>query len=175
MVVSLDAIVVIDFVNDFVSGKLGDPKFVKAVHATRDLITKSGKFIVFVQDAHHPEDPELEIWGPHSMDGTYGAETVQELKGMAQVIKKRTYDAFFNTPLEAVLMENKAKKVLFCGVVTDICIIHSVSSSFFRGFKPIIAEECTDTYSPTSKKRALNYMAKNYGAKIISVRDIEGK
>ncbi|MCW6159254.1 MAG: cysteine hydrolase [Thermoplasmatales archaeon] len=172
MVVEFDVIVSIDLINDFVTGKLGRPKFKKVVKATRELIEGSRKFTVLVQDSHSRGDPEIRVWGNHAMEGKKGSETVPELKGIAQVIKKHTYDAFFNTNLEEVLVKHGVKRAIFCGVVTDICIVHSVASAFFRGFRPIIVEECTDAYSPTEKKRVLEYMRKNYGAKIISLRDI---
>jgi nicotinamidase-related amidase len=175
MVVNFDAIVSIDLINEFVSGKLGRPKFKKVVKATRELIEKSGKFVVFVQDSHLEMDPELRVWGQHAMEGTREAETVPSMSGLAPVIKKHSYDAFYGTTLEDVLKTNGAKRVVFCGVVTDICIIHSVASAFFRGFYPIVVEECTDTYSSAEKRRTLEYMRKNYGASIISLSDILAK
>ncbi|MEM0135165.1 MAG: isochorismatase family cysteine hydrolase, partial [Thermoplasmatales archaeon] len=165
----------IDLINDFVTGKLGRPRFKKVVKSTRDLIESSGKFTVLVQDSHFKGDPEMKIWGNHAMEGQKGSETVPELKGIAEVIKKHTYDAFFNTSLEDVLRERGAKRVVFCGVVTDICIVHSVASAFFRGFHPIIVEECTDAFYPSQKRKAIEYMRKNYGAKIISLSDIISK
>lgn len=174
MVVDVDAIVVVDLINVFVEGRLGSKKFKSVVRETRRVMESSGKFTVFVQDSHHPGDAEISVWGEHAMEGTEEAETVSELKGMAQVIRKRTYDAFYKTGLEELLRSKNAKNILFCGVVTDICIVHTVASAFFAGFSPIVAKECTSTYSEKEKNRVLGYMAKNYGAKIISVREIIG-
>ena len=175
MVVKFDAIVSIDLINEFVTGKLGKPSFKKVVKATRELIEKTEKFTVLVEDAHTKGDPEMRIWGYHAMKGTNGSETVPELKGMAMVIKKHTYDAFFETNLEDVLVKKGVKRIVFCGVVTDICIVHSVASAFFRGFRPIIVEECTDSFSSAQKRRTLEYMKEKYGAKIISLTDILAK
>ena len=175
MVVEFDAIVSIDLINEFVTGKLGRPKFKRVVKATRELIERSGKFTVLVQDSHTEADPELRVWGQHAMDGTKESETVPALRGKGTIIKKHTYDAFYDTPLEDVLKGQGAKKVVFCGVVTDICIVHSVASAFYRGFLPIVVEECTDTYSSAQKKRTLDYMKTNYGAKIISLAEIVAK
>lgn len=175
MVVDFDAIVSIDLINEFVTGRLGRPKFKKVVSSTKELIQRSGKFAILVQDSHGKEDPELRVWGEHAMEGTEGSETVPSLKGIARVIKKSSYDAFFETTLDETLKQRGARKIVFCGVVTDICIVHSVASAFFRGFLPIIVEECTDTYSSAEKRKTLDYMRRNYGAKIISLTDIIGK
>lgn len=175
MVVRADAIVVIDLIEVFVTGRFGSPKFAKTVKNTRKLIEKSGIFTILAQDSHSMKDPEIGVWGIHAMRGTEETETVPELRNVARVVEKHTYDAFYGTDLEKILKERKAKNIIFCGVVTDICIIHSVASAFFRGFSPIIVKECTDTYSPTIKRSALEYMRKNYGAKIISLSDIIGK
>jgi nicotinamidase-related amidase len=175
MVVEGDAIVAIDFIKVFVTGRMGSPKFVNAARATGELIKKSGKFTILAQDSHNINDPEIAIWGPHAMEGTEEAETVPELIGMGEVIKKHTYDSFYGTNLERVLKGRGAKDIIFCGVVTDICVVHSVASAFFRGFSPIVVEECTDTYSQSQKRRTLEYMKKNYGAKVISLSDILAK
>jgi nicotinamidase-related amidase len=175
MVVEGDAIVAIDFINVFVTGKMGYPRFGNAARATRELIEKSGKFTILAQDCHKMDDPEITIWGPHAMEGTEEAETVPELKGMGMVIKKHTYDSFYGTDLERILKERGARDIIFCGVVTDICVVHSVASAFFMGFSSIVVEECTDTYSQAQKKRTLEYMKKNYGVKVISLPDIIAK
>ncbi|MEM0127951.1 MAG: isochorismatase family cysteine hydrolase [Thermoplasmatales archaeon] len=172
MVVNIDAIVAIDFINVFVSGRMGSPKFESSVESTRDLIAHTKKFTVLVQDAHRPDDTEISVWGPHAMAGTDEAQTVPALRGMGEVIYKNTYDAFYKTGLEEILKGKGFKEIAFCGVVTDICVAHSVASSFFRGFHPIVPRECTDTFSDDAKERTLRYMEKNYGAKIISVADI---
>ncbi len=172
MVVDFDAIVSIDLINEFVTGRLGHPKFEEVVRYTKELIEKSGKFAVLVQDSHREGDPEMAVWGRHAMEGTHESETVPELKGVKVVIKKRTYDAFYKTGLDELLRKRGAKRLVFCGVVTDICVVHSVASAFFRGFTPIVVEECTDTYSPDTKKKVLEYMSKNYGAKVISFTEI---
>jgi nicotinamidase-related amidase len=175
MVVNIDAIVAIDFINVFVTGRMGDRKFEGAVSATRKLIDKTGKFTVLAQDYHSKDDPEIPIWGPHAMAGTEESETVPLLKGKGTVVRKRTYDAFYNTNLEEILKERGFKDIAFCGVVTDICVVHTVASAFFRGFRPVVPIECTDTFSEDVKKIFLEYMKKNYGAKVISITDIIGQ
>lgn len=172
MVVEVDAIVAVDLINVFVDGRLGSDKFRSVVTETKKVIKKSNLFTILVQDEHDINDPEISVWGEHAMKGSQEAETVLELRGIAKVIKKSTYDAFYNTELEQVLHSKKARNVLFCGVVTDICIVHSVASAFFRGFHTTVARECTATYSETVKNRALEYMTKNYGTRVISVEEM---
>ncbi|MGC8644709.1 MAG: cysteine hydrolase family protein [Thermoplasmata archaeon] len=175
MVVNIDAIVAIDFINVFVTGRMGARKFEKAVSATRRLIDSTGKFTILAQDSHSNEDPEIPIWGPHAMEGTDESETVPALRGAGMIMKKRTYDAFFNTELESILRSRGFRDIAFCGVVTDICVVHTVASAFFRGFRPVVVRECTDTFSDDVKNKTLDYMAKNYGAKVISIADIIGQ
>lgn len=172
MVVDIDAIVVVDMINVFVSGKMGSPRYKNIPANIRDIITKLKKEVILVQDSHIPDDFEIRIWGPHAMEGTLEAETVPELKGLGTVIKKRTYDAFFGTDLEKMLKKIGAKNILFCGLVTEICIQNTVASAFYRGFQPIIIRECTDSSDDFTKNYALSYMERIYGAKIISRTDI---
>lgn len=172
MVVKIDAVVVIDMINVFVTGKMGSKRYREVPGNIRDVIEKLGKFTVLVQDSHHEDDPEIKLWGMHAMEGTDEAETVPELRGNWPVLMKRTYDAFFGTDLEAILKNHSAKDVLFCGLVTDICIQNTVASAFFRGFNPVVIRECTDSIDEFTKDYSLSYMRRIYGAKIISKRDI---
>jgi len=172
MVVNIDAIVVVDMINVFVSGKMGSERYRDIPRNIKDTIVKLNKITFLVQDSHVPTDPEIKIWGPHAMAGSFEAETVPELKGMGILIKKNTYDAFFNTDLEDKLKEVGASNVLFCGLVTDICLQNTVASAFFRGFNPIIVKECTDSVDDFTRDYSLSYMERIYGAKIISKTDI---
>ncbi len=172
MVVKIDAVVIIDMINVFVSGKMGSERYKDIPRNIRYVAHKLNKLTILVQDAHNPSDPELRIWGEHAMEGSNEAETVQELKGIGITIKKRTYDAFYGTDLENRLRGIGAIDILFCGLVTDICVQNTVASAFFKGFKPIVMRECTDSVDDFTRDYSLSYMERIYGAKIISKTDI---
>ncbi|WP_264890774.1 isochorismatase family cysteine hydrolase [Vulcanisaeta souniana] len=77
------ALIVIDMNKDFVYGKLGNERARNLVPRLKKLIESAREErvpIIYVGDAHLPTDPEMRVWGEHSMKGTEGAQVVDELR-----------------------------------------------------------------------------------------------
>ncbi len=173
------ALIIVDMIHEFVDGKFGSERARKAVPKIKELIDfgrKNSWPIIYAKDSHEENDPELKIWGKHAMKGSYASEIVDEIKpGIDDmIIEKRTYDAFFNTDLEKILLEKNIQKLIVSGVSTDICVMHTVAHAFFAGFETYVVEECTDSIKPKNKEFGLKYMMYNYGSKIIRLKDLEG-
>ncbi len=171
-----EALLVIDMINDFVTGKLGNENAQGIVPDLKNLLeraSESDKLKVYVQDSHREEDPELEHWGSHAMSDEEGAETIPELEGLAnRKLTKRFYDAFYKTDLELTLRQHQIEKVLLTGVTTDICVQHTAAGAFYRDYEISIVEDCTAAMTDEKKDNALDYMREIYGAEIISSKDV---
>ena len=65
-------------------------------------------------DNHMPDDPEFEIWPQHCVQGTYGAEVIDELTPLKheRVIPKRRYSGFFGTDLDLTLREAEVERII---------------------------------------------------------------
>ena len=167
-------------VNDFVTGKLGFKGALDIVPNIRGLLAKARARripIIYVCDSHSPDDPEIRVWGEHSMAGTKGSKVVPELKPEKgePVLTKNTYDIFSNTKLDGLLRKKDIKELILTGVVTDICIQNSAAGAFFRGYTVIVPEDCVASPDKKAHKYALDYMKRIYGAKITKSKDtIEG-
>ena len=175
------AVLVIDMLNDFVYGKMRCARAEKIIPKIKSLleITKSKKIPVFYcTDAHLPGDYEFKIWGPHALKGTNGAKIIDELKPTAldYVIPKRTYSAFYNTKLESLLKKNFGKKgpdvIIITGVCTDICVTDMAYDAFVRGCDVMVPEDAVTAFREQDHHSALEYMKKNYGAKILKTSKI---
>ncbi|MBC7218536.1 MAG: cysteine hydrolase [Hadesarchaea archaeon] len=171
------ALVVIDMINDFVTGKFGFRGAVKIVSQIQQLLAAArarGIPVIYACDAHVPGDPELRVWGEHAMAGTKGSGIVPELspiKGEA-VIFKRTYDIFQVPRLKRLLGRKGIAELVLTGVVTEICIQHSAAGAFFNGYKVTIPEDCVASPEQRDKAHALDYMRRIYGAQITNSREI---
>ncbi|MCR4910793.1 MAG: cysteine hydrolase, partial [Bacteroidales bacterium] len=91
------AILVVDMLNDFVTGALGCDRARDIVPATAELLgaaRKAGVPVIFCNDCHLKGiDRELKLWGDHAIAGTPGAEVIPEL-GLCKsdyVVPKRRY------------------------------------------------------------------------------------
>jgi len=79
-----DAVIVLDMLNDFVTGEIGTDRAERIIPTLRDELLPSAHAhdvrVIYSNDAHRPEDFELEVWGEHAMRGTEGAEVIPELE-----------------------------------------------------------------------------------------------
>jgi len=166
------AILVIDIINDFVTGVFGGERaeaIVPRVKALLDLSRARGVPIVYVTDAHLPGiDGELDVWGEHALEGSWGAEVVEELKpleGDYRILKRR-YSPFYATGLDSLLRELGADTLVLTGLVTNICIQHAAADAFFRGYRVVVPRDCVDAATQEAHEAALSYMEQMYGAEI---------
>ena len=76
------AILVVDMLNDFVTGALKCDRGLAIVPKTAELLDsarKNGIPVIFSNDAHLKGiDHELKLWGDHAIAGTKGAEVIPE-------------------------------------------------------------------------------------------------
>lgn len=145
---SEEALLVIDMLNDFVKegAPLEVPDTRKIIPYLQKEITnarRAGVPVIFVCDSHDPDDKEFQIWPPHCVKSTEGAQVVEELRPQEGdiIIEKKTYSGFFNTNLEDVLKEMGVKKLKLAGCVTNICILYTASDAVLRGYDLTILKD----------------------------------
>lgn len=172
------AIIVVDIINDFVSGVLGSKRAEKIIPNVKRLLDFARKKkipVIYTCDTHLRElDDEFEVWPPHAVKGTKGAEVIDELKPEKTdfIIHKRRYSSFFGTDLDTLLRELQVDTVVIVGLVTDICVQHTAGDAFFRGYRIVIPEDGVETVSPEAQKTSLEYMKKVYNAKITTIEKL---
>jgi len=129
-----------------------------------------GSSVFFLCDHHTPDDLEFKMFPPHCIEGTAEAELIPELAGYGEVIPKRRFSAFFDTPLEAKLRQLKPEKLIVCGVCTDVCVLHTVADARNRDYEVEVPVDCVASFNETAHHFALQYMEKTLGAKLTSFR-----
>ncbi|MCX9009615.1 MAG: cysteine hydrolase [Candidatus Methanoperedens sp.] len=167
------AIIVVDMINDFVTGKLGSPHARNIVPNIAKLLKKAreqGIPIIYLRDAHTPSDREMDIWGEHAMKGTEASEIVPELKPEKNdiVIEKKWYSGFVGTELPSVLKKLGVDTLVIVGVSTDICVQNNVGHAYFSGYRTIVPQDCTASIDEKAQEQAIKYMKSIYGAEITS-------
>ncbi|MGN0962786.1 MAG: cysteine hydrolase family protein, partial [Clostridia bacterium] len=115
------AILVVDMLNDFVTGALKCDRGLAIVPQTAKLLKsarENGVAVIFCNDAHIKGiDHELKLWGDHAIAGTKGAEVIPELElsETDYVVPKRRYSGFFHTDLDLLLKELGVDTVIMTG------------------------------------------------------------
>jgi len=81
---------------------------------------------------------------------SWAAAVVDELKQEPQDIKVDKYriSGFWDTPLDSILRNLGTKSILFAGVNTDQCVLHSLTDANFLGYGCILVDDCCATTSP---------------------------
>jgi len=174
------AVIVIDMINDFVSGVFKSDraaKIIPNIKALLDFARGQRTPVVYVTDAHLPLDPEFDVWGIHAVAGTWGAQIVEELKPQKGDfrIPKRKYSAFQGTDLDHLLRELKVDTVILTGIITDICIQHTAADAFFRGYKIIVPQDCVEAADQSTQNAAIKFLRKAYGCKITTTNELMKK
>jgi nicotinate phosphoribosyltransferase len=129
---------------------------------------KQGSKIFYVCDHHIPNDPEFKMFPPHCVEGTVEAELIPELSQYpGEIIPKRTFSSFYNTPLDKRLKAIKPETIVACGVTTHICVLHTVIDARDRGYEVEVPVDCVASFDKKAHSFALDYMEKVLGAKLV--------
>jgi nicotinate phosphoribosyltransferase len=129
-----------------------------------------GSTVFFLCDRHAPDDPEFNMFPPHAIEGTAEAEVIPELaKFKGEVVPKKTYSSFFDTPLEEKLKKLKPEKVIVCGVCTHICVLYAVADARIRGYEVEVPVDCVASFDEKSHQFALDYIGNTLGAKLTNL------
>lgn len=174
------ALIVVDMQNDFVEpeGALFVPEAPKTLPAIRRLLEKAreaGVKVVYTQDWHPENDPEFDIWPRHVVQGTWGAQIVDELKPLPgeTVLQKARYDGFYGTQLDHLLRLWGIKNVVVVGTVANICVLHTAGSAALRWYNVVLPEDGTSALTPFDLKSALRQVSFLYQGKITTVDGVK--
>ena len=155
------ALIVVDMQNDFghPDGTLfveGGDQLVEPINDEIAAAAQANAVIVVTQDWHPPTTPHFiddgGVWPTHCVAGTWGAELIDGLdpdSRASAVIRKGTkgedgYSAFsmrqpggdvdIPTGLAGLLRERGIKRVVVCGIATDVCVSATALSATKAGF-----------------------------------------
>jgi nicotinamidase-related amidase len=175
-------VIVVDMLNDFITGKLQVERTKYIIPNIRRLINaarENGVPVIYSNDAHYPQDVEVvNKWGNHAIKGTEGAKVIPELKPSEKdyTVEKRTYSGFYETGLDPLLRSlykgDGARTIILSGLHTHMCVRHTAADAFFRGYSIIVAKDGVEAFTQKDHEEGLKYLENVYNAKIMTVDDI---
>lgn len=176
------AVIVIDMLNDFVTGKLEAKRAQHIIPNLKKLVETAREKnvpVIYSNDAHYPQDIEVtRKWGKHAIKGTKGAEVIPDLRPAKTdyTVEKRTYSGFYETGLDPLLRSlykgEGVKTVILGGLHTNMCVRHTAADAFFRGYKIIIARDGVEAFTEKEQEEGLKYLEYVYNATIMPVDQI---
>jgi len=173
-----DAVLVIDMLRGFLEE--GYPLYCgeevrKIIPNIQGLLKKEitrGSKVFFVCDNHDPDDLEFKMFPPHCIAGTPEVEVIPELSIYpGELIPKKRYSAFFNTKLEEKLKQLKPDKLIVCGVLTDICVMHTIADARNRDYNVEVPVDCVAALDEKTQQFALEHIDKVLGASLARFKE----
>ncbi|MFW9844634.1 MAG: cysteine hydrolase family protein [Candidatus Thorarchaeota archaeon] len=87
------------------------------------------------------------------------------------VIRKSSYGAFYDTPLETILKNLKKDTVIITGTLTNYCCSTSARQAYERSFKVVFGSDVTAADDPELQEFELKIMRKGF-AKVLTADEI---
>lgn len=159
------ALLVLDMIVDYLTP--GRPLFVPraraiipALRVRIEQARAAGEDVVFLCDRHAPDDPELDAWPQHAVEGTDGSDVVPELAPLPteRVVPHRTYSAFFESELERTLRERQIGTLVIAGCATEMGLLATATDALMRGFKVEVPPDCQAGTSEMAEQVALGVL-----------------
>ncbi len=178
---AVKAVIVVDMLRGFLEpghALYGGEACRAIIPATRRYLEAeraAGSVLVFLADTHDPDDREFDMFPPHCIRGTSECEVVPELAdlaGQAILVPKRRYSGFFDTPLDIILRDRDVTEVTVVGVMTDICVLHTVADLRNRDYPTTILTDCVASFDAEQHAFALHHARAILGASIAPSADL---
>jgi nicotinamidase-related amidase len=169
------ALIVADMLYDFIhpegslyigpTGRDIIPAVARHLEETRS----QGGMVIFVCDAHAPDDREFKYFPPHAVKGSRGAEIIPELPVLPgdYRLDKTRYSCFINTALEDLLRREKVQEVAVVGVCTSICVMETVKELFDRDIPALVYRDGVADFDPEAHSFALKHIQRVFGARVV--------
>jgi nicotinamidase/pyrazinamidase len=169
------ALLVTDMLNDFLDPRgslFMGPQAREIIPFVAEKIAAfraQGGVVIFICDAHAPDDREFQYFPPHAVKGSWGARIIPELipePGDYRVEKTR-YSAFAHTNLDDILQQEQVDEVHVVGVMTSICVMESVKELFDRDMPGVVYRQGVADTDPEAHAFALKQMQRVLGARVV--------
>ncbi len=166
------ALLIVDMLNDFCKegGCMVLPEGAEIIAPIQELIRayhEKGLPVIFLNDCHRAGkyDKEFEKRIPHCIEGTWGAEVIEELAPIEEdyCIPKRRFSGFYQNDLDLVLRELEVQTVVVTGVVTNICVRSTCHDAFFLGYNVVVPKDGVRATGPREQESSLWDIETHYG------------
>jgi nicotinamidase/pyrazinamidase len=180
-------------------GKLyvpGAEKLLPNIQRLVDVVRRNGALLISSGDGHAPDDPEFNVFPPHCIHGTTGADVVPEglVQNMCTVpndpmfqlphnllehdqifIEKQTLDVFDNPHTEKILERiSPDAEFLVFGVVTEYCVSCAAKGLLERGRRVFVITDAIEHLDPVAGSKTLDELTAG-GAKLITTPEALGR
>ena len=107
-----------------------------------------------------------------ALEGTRGAERLDELREVEHVVVKTRDSAFHGTDLAAWLTERDVDRLVLAGVSTESCIAATATDAYARDLRVVLVEDATASIEWRLHDETLARLRKQYRQDVVSAEDV---
>jgi nicotinamidase/pyrazinamidase len=146
----VDALLIIDFQNDFTPGGALAVAGGDEIAAPLDRLLDRFDLVIATRDWHPPDHSSFSgVWPVHCVQGTPGAELhpsldrakVDVVVDKGQDAASEGYSAFQDTGLAELLRSRGVDRLYVAGLATDYCVKHTVLDALREHFDVVVIED----------------------------------
>ena len=167
-----DALRLVDVLNDFLheDGEALLASFRDRQSAlARAIADARGRMpVVYANDMHDRWNSDAPGYVSEVCANGLAGQQVAEIAphaGDVFVFKPR-YSAFDSTPLEILLEQLEAERILLAGMATEMCVTQTAIAARELGFKVTVLADCCATVDPELERISLQYLEAVVGARV---------
>lgn len=174
------ALLVIDFINDIAhpKGKIARSaerieknKVIERANQAIAHARNKNHLLLFVKVGFHPGYPECPKHSPlfsaapeygALLLGAWGTEFHEKLefKKTDLVITKHRVNAFYATPLDAILKAQQVQRLVLTGTATNMAIEHTAREAHDRDYSFLILQDACETATEEAHRAALESLGR---------------
>jgi nicotinamidase/pyrazinamidase len=145
------------------------PPVIDVIRREISRARQSNEPVIFLTDDHLPDDAEFQMFPPHALHGTKGAQIIPELAPTSAevVIPKRRYSGFFGTDLDITLREKRVDTLRLVGDCTNICVLYTAADARNLGYAVEVVRDGVTSFDTEAHEHALSELEKTLGARVI--------
>ncbi|NLM43735.1 MAG: cysteine hydrolase [Clostridiales bacterium] len=171
----MKALLVIDMLKDFIDEKgalsvgPAGKKIIPFIKETIEKFRQEGYPIIFICDNHEKDDKEFDMFPPHCITQTRGAEIIEDINVNLEdkIIRKRRYSAFFGTDLDLYLREKAVDELYLAGVCTNICVLYTAADARNLAYKVNIYKDGVASFNDDAHEFALKEAESTLGCQLL--------
>ena len=186
------ALMIVDMQNDFIhengfarkySHEIGIPKSsldlmrtpIPYIKKLAEYFRKNGKEVIYIYMAWEPDYSDAAL-PPKEMArkakemgalvrGSWGAQIIEELTPHEtdHMVMKKSYGAFFQTPLDRILRNLNIKALVVTGIATNFCVETTIREAVAYGYEIILVSDATGTFDLEGHHATLKVVTMGFG------------
>jgi nicotinamidase-related amidase len=175
----LSALVVVDMLNPYhhpEANRLAE-RVAGALPGIETLLRRASEAdapVVYVNDNYGEWDSSSEKLARSAREGAHPelVEPILPGDGQSFVVKAR-HSTFYETPLEYLLDQMGVGRLLFCGQVTEQCILYSALDAYVRHFEVVIPTDAVAAIYDDLGEASLKMMERNMAADLCRAEEVD--